>query len=215
MNPSNSDAPLSAAELSLLIDTIQTRMTALLGVSQRLLDSDLQGEQRQFAESIDREVRSLLHSINTRLDPAPPAAAPEVAAPPSESAEDAKSDTFVLVVDDNVMNRNVLEAQLAQMGIQHIELAAGGKQAVEAVQRDPRLYQLIFMDCEMPLVDGFEATRQIRAFEVSSATHVPIIALTAGGLGRERERCLEAGMDDYLSKPVSFKELKVKVEHWL
>ena len=123
----------------------------------------------------------------------------------------------MLVVDDNVMNRNVLEAQLSQIGLQHIDLAAGGKQAVEAVQRDPGLYQLIFMDCEMPLVDGFEATRQIREFEANSATHthVPIIALTAGGLGRERDRCLEAGMDDFLSKPVSFKDLKLKVEHWL
>ncbi|MEO8396128.1 MAG: response regulator [Chloroflexota bacterium] len=129
--------------------------------------------------------------------------------------EGAGGDAFVLVVDDNVMNRTLLEAQLAQMGFQHIKLASGGKQAVEAVQRDPSLYQLIFMDCEMPLVDGFEATRQIREFEQHRDTHVLIIALTAGGLGHERDRCLEAGMDDYLSKPVSFKDLKVKVEHWL
>ena len=125
------------------------------------------------------------------------------------------SDTCVLVVDDNVLNRNLLEAQLAQMGIQQIKLAAGGKQAVEAMQRDPRRYQLIFMDCDMPGMDGYEATRQIRAFEANSVSHVLIIALTAGGLGHERERCIEAGMDDFLSKPVSFKDLKVKVEHWL
>jgi len=133
----------------------------------------------------------------------------------STPIEVAWRDAFVLVVDDNVMNRNLLEAQLAQIGIQRIKLVAGGKQAVEAVQRDPRLYQLIFMDCDMPLVNGYEATRQIREFEVRSATRVTIIALTAGGLGHERERCVEAGMDDYLSKPVSFKDLKVKVEQWL
>ncbi|MBI1256059.1 MAG: response regulator [Chloroflexi bacterium] len=153
----------------------------------------------------------------TSLPPAPNNAPIEV--PQSERAsatpEAAGRDSCVLVVDDNVMNRNLLEAQLAQMGIEQIKLAAGGKQAVEAVQRDPQRYQLIFMDCDMPGIDGYEATRQIRAFEASSTVHVPIIALTAGGSGHERERCIEAGMDDYLSKPVSFKDLKVKVEHWL
>ena len=134
---------------------------------------------------------------------------------PNTLPEVTEGETFVLVVDDNVMNRNLLEAQLAQMGFPHIQLEAGGKQAVEAVQRDPRRYQLIFMDCDMPLVDGFEATRQIREFEANRDTHVLIIALTAGGFGHERERCLAAGMNDYLSKPVSFKDLKVKVEQWL
>ena len=151
------------------------------------------------------------------VSPAPKDESVEVAPSerPDANPEAAVRERCVLVVDDNVLNRNLLEAQLAQMGFVQIKLAAGGKQALEAVQRDPQRYQLIFMDCDMPGMDGYEATRQIRVFEASSAAHVPIIALTAGGLGHERERCIEAGMDDYLSKPVSFKDLKLKVEHWL
>src|SRR5689334_9123273 len=134
---------------------------------------------------------ALTNNLSNALPPVPDgdSAAPAQSESLKAISEGARSDTFVLVVDDNVMNRNLLEAQLAQMGFQHIELQAEGKRPVEQGQGDHRLDQLIFMDCDMPLVNGYEAKLQIREFEASRDTHVLIIALTARGLGHERERC--------------------------
>ncbi len=75
-------------------------------------------------------------------------------------------------------------------------------------------YDLILMDCEMPKIDGFEATRQIRGRE-SGDGRVPIIAMTANAMTGDRQRCLEAGMDDYLSKPYRLKDLQVTLEKWI
>jgi CheY-like chemotaxis protein len=75
-------------------------------------------------------------------------------------------------------------------------------------------YDLVFMDCHMPVMDGFEATRRIREDEHASGGHTPIVALTADALAGDRERCLESGMDDYLTKPVSSASLAAMVERW-
>ena len=107
----------------------------------------------------------------------------------------------VLVVEDNEINQEVIGKLLNWFGAD-VTVAENGLRAVEAVQQ--AAYDLIFMDCQMPVMDGFEATRRIRALEKTGALPraIPIIALTANALAGDREACLAAGMDDYLSKPI-------------
>ena len=98
-------------------------------------------------------------------------------------------------------------------------MASNGVEALEALSRDYS-YSLIFMDCQMPLMDGFEATKKIRALEVSHGldrrpSRIPIIALTAHALKEDRDQCLAAGMDDYLSKPFNINQLDAILTHWL
>ena len=95
----------------------------------------------------------------------------------------------------------------------YMQLAADGNAALGAATR--RRYDLILMDCHMPQMDGFEATRRIRDDEFErSRGHTPIVALTADALAGDRERCLESGMDDYMTKPVSSAMLAACVERW-
>jgi CheY-like chemotaxis protein len=103
-----------------------------------------------------------------------------------------------LVVDDNEINQIVAVEELELAGYR-TDVASDGAQALEKVKRGD--YLLVLMDCQMPVMDGYTATREIREFEKLRSKHTPIIALTAHAMGGERERVLKAGMDDYLSKP--------------
>ena len=95
-----------------------------------------------------------------------------------------------------------------------VDIAANGQEAVSALDRIE--YDLVFMDCQMPVMDGFEATRLIRERErVRGKRRTPVIALTANALDGERERCLAAEMDDYLAKPVGRPDLEAKLQQWL
>jgi len=120
----------------------------------------------------------------------------------------------VLLAEDNPINQQVAVAMLQRMGCT-VTLAHNGREAVVRAQTEP--FDLILMDCQMPEIDGFEATRRIRAGETGegSATPTPIIALTANALHGDRERCLEAGMSDYLSKPFSGARLRATLQKWL
>jgi CheY-like chemotaxis protein len=110
----------------------------------------------------------------------------------------------VLVVEDNAVNQKVAAIILEKFGCR-VDLAANGREALEASMRI--VYDCIFMDCQMPEMDGFEATTAIRQREVQTGQRVPIIAMTANAMQSDRKRCLEAGMDHYLSKPVQAEEL--------
>jgi len=113
------------------------------------------------------------------------------------------------VAEDNATNRIVILAQLAKLGYK-AEAVGNGAEAVEAVRRGD--CALVLMDCQMPVMDGFTATRTIRD---SLVAKIPIIALTASAMVADRERCLRSGMDDYLAKPVDLGNLGDMVAKWL
>jgi CheY-like chemotaxis protein len=93
-----------------------------------------------------------------------------------------------------------------------VDIVANGHEAVNAIAN--RSYDVLLMDCQMPEMDGFAATVAIRALESEGATHLPIIAMTANDMPGDRERCLEAGMDDYVGKPVQLDELLAVMQKW-
>lgn len=118
----------------------------------------------------------------------------------------------VLLAEDNPTNQKLAMMLLNKLGCQII-LAANGREAVEAVRM--RMPDLVLMDCQMPEMDGFDATIAIRELERPRGRHTPIIAMTANAMHGDREKCLSAGMDDYLSKPISPKQFKQMLERWL
>jgi CheY-like chemotaxis protein/HPt (histidine-containing phosphotransfer) domain-containing protein len=139
-------------------------------------------------------------------DPAPARAETATSAAPPATAPRGR----VLVAEDNVVNQKVAVRILERLGCT-VDVAATGNEAVAAVGQ--QTYDAILMDGQMPHTDGFEATRVIRAME--GARHTPIIALTASAMQGDRERCLAAGMDDYVSKPVSPEQLEAVLRRWI
>ncbi len=126
------------------------------------------------------------------------------------SAEHSKfGNAHILVAEDNVVNRMVAQGMLNKLGITRVDLANNGKEA--SLAATAQLYDLILMDCQMPVMDGFAATAALR----SSGCHTPIIAMTANAMKGDREACLAAGMDDYLAKPVTREALAVMLARWL
>jgi signal transduction histidine kinase/DNA-binding response OmpR family regulator/HAMP domain-containing protein len=120
--------------------------------------------------------------------------------------------SHVLVVEDNAVNQRVIEAMLSKRGFA-VDCAGNGREGLALlVARD---YALVFMDCQMPELDGYEATAAIRARESGLKAHLPVVAMTAHAMKGDRERCLAAGMDDYLSKPLRPEELDAVLERWL
>ncbi len=118
----------------------------------------------------------------------------------------------ILVAEDNPVNQKVISKVLERMGLR-VDLVANGQEAVEAAARLP--YDLVLMDCQMPEMDGFEATAAIRRKEGSKGRRLPIVALTAHAMQGEMERCLQAGMDDYTTKPLKLAELERVLDRFL
>ena len=125
---------------------------------------------------------------------------------------DRKKAEEVLVVEDNSVNSKLALMQLREIGVR-ARAVENGKEAVEAFLNND--FSLILMDCQMPVMDGFEATRKIRELEADSDKHVPIIAVTAQATPEHKERCREAGMDDFLTKPFTSAKLERYVLPWL
>jgi PAS domain S-box-containing protein len=134
---------------------------------------------------------------------------PAVTAPTATASREYAS---VLVAEDNVRLQRLLKLQFDDLGVP-VTFVSDGLQAVEAASRGR--YAMIFMDCQMPNMDGLAATRAIREEEQrSGAVHVPISAMTANAFAEDRAACLEAGMDDYLPKPVRLADLRGMLERW-
>ena len=119
---------------------------------------------------------------------------------------------LILVAEDNPVNQKVALLQLKNLGFNG-HAVNNGQEAVDAVTTGK--YALVLMDCQMPEMDGFLATKEIRKLELQHGSHVPVIAMTAHAMEGDRERCISAGMDDYISKPVDAKKLQAVLTKWL
>jgi two-component system sensor histidine kinase/response regulator len=141
--------------------------------------------------------------------------------------EDMKSSARILLAEDNPVNQKLAKILLTKAGY-HVEVANNGKEAVEKYMASPKDFDLIFIDVQMPEMDGMEATKEIRKFETgdmqqqSSIVHhqslihrVPIVAMTAYAMKGDREKCLEAGMDDYIAKPIKREVVYEMINKWV
>ncbi|MGP1677350.1 MAG: response regulator, partial [Burkholderiales bacterium] len=127
---------------------------------------------------------------------------------PSPSSH-GRSAARLLIVEDNAVNMRVLRGVLAKLGYDRIDSAHDGVEAVAAASTEN--YDLVLMDCQMPKMDGYEATRRLRDLGVKT----PIVAMTAHAMSGDREKCLAAGMDDYLTKPILVAKAAKTLEKWL
>jgi CheY-like chemotaxis protein len=133
-------------------------------------------------------------------------------APADASARERRAQQRILIVEDNPVNQRMASIVLKKAGWPH-EVVEDGRRAVE-LTRAAR-FDLVLMDCQMPGMDGFEATRLIRKGDGRTPGSVPIIALTANALEADRQACQSAGMDDFVAKPFKATELVGLIEHWI
>lgn len=129
-----------------------------------------------------------------------------------DSIENADRSQLILVAEDNAVNQKVALLQLNRLGFR-AHAVANGLEVINALQRTN--YALIFMDCQMPEMDGYQCASEIRKREIISGKHIPIIAMTAHAMEGDRDKCIAAGMDDYISKPVMPNVLKKALVKWL
>ncbi len=149
-----------------------------------------------------------------RVDKSSSVAKASVKKIPSEFAP--FENVHLLLVEDNATNRKVLSLLLQSIGVS-FEVAENGQEAVDALASDADRFSLVLMDAQMPVLDGYEATAQIRAREQNSRVKsaIPIVALTANAMRGDREKCVAAGMSDYMTKPVRKGELHAMIGKWV
>ncbi|MDP2752392.1 MAG: ATP-binding protein [Rhodocyclaceae bacterium] len=145
--------------------------------------------------------------------PADTATLVEPQSPPPSTVPKQQKHAHILIVEDNIVNQKVAQRMLEKLGVQNISLAMDGAEALQLLSK--RHFDLVLMDCQMPVMDGFEATRQIRQEEAATGKHLIIVAMTANVLARDREKCIAAGMDDFIAKPVAIGILAECLKRWL
>jgi len=187
-------------------------MLTSMGQDERLLASEQAGE---LDGSVAKPVRQS-HLYNRLIALTGPGQARSVASkavPVEPVLRDPEKEVFILVAEDNPVNREAA-AEMLEINGYHVQTACNGREAVEAVAGRP--FDVVFMDCQMPVMDGFTATAAIRAREKDlRLPRVPIVALTAHAIAGDRERCLAHDMDDYLSKPFRQPQLIAVVKRWV
>jgi signal transduction histidine kinase/CheY-like chemotaxis protein len=173
---------------------------------------------RLFAECLTKPIAKkqlldcMLSALAQVAEPAPPAVPlPPVARQLPTPERAIGKPIRVLVAEDNAINQRVALLQLQRLGIR-ADAVANGLEVLDALERVP--YDIVIMDCQMPEMDGYEATRRLREREHGSQ-HTTVIAMTASARAEDRERCLQAGMDDYISKPVQFSDLAQVLGRWV
>jgi PAS domain S-box-containing protein len=185
-----------------------------LAISKRLVE--LMGGQIEVESETGRGSR---FSFTARFASATAMASPVPRCRPLDDPVDAEVDwlsgqhPLILLAEDDPMNQRLTVLQLEKSGYA-VRAVADGRAAVAALAADPGAYALVLMDCQMPEMDGFAATREIRAVELNSGRHVPIVAMTANVMHGTVEACIAAGMDDYINKPVHYANLRQVVQHW-
>ena len=130
-----------------------------------------------------------------------------------EAGSNISPEISILAVDDHPVNQVFIQKVLKKLGFKNIDLAENGEQALNYI--DNNTYDIVLMDCQMPIIDGYQATTLLREKEADDGNHLPIIALTANAMVGDKEKCIKAGMDDYLSKPVRPEKLKKVMAKWL
>ncbi len=167
-----------------------------------------------FAETLSKPIRqSQLYNCMTRALGIGPETEPTVLPPPVETSAAAPAPGRVLVAEDNPINQQVARITLEKMGYR-VDTVADGQEALRALEELP--YDLVLMDCQMPVLDGYAATRVIRDPASRVRRHdIPVVAMTANALAGDRERCLAAGMNDYVAKPVQPRQLAAALKRHL
>ncbi|MDY6921768.1 MAG: response regulator [Pseudomonadota bacterium] len=194
------DATISVQPRLVLLSSLAQRADAMRGG----LEQQLTAEWLSKPVTFEKLYQALLRCYG--LQPAEPAERGDAAATPQTRHR-------ILLVEDNVVNQMVAKGMLDKLGYP-VTSVVNGKEALGLLQQQN--FDLILMDCVMPVMDGYEATRAWREQEESTErSRIPIVAMTASVVEGEQQRCLAAGMDDYLAKPVNLDELGAKLRRWL
>ncbi len=196
------DAQLAATPLILLSSMLETGDAARLGEAGFAASLNKPVREQRLLECV-RTVMFGAHAQRASVDASPPSALPVTDGHLSRTG--LRRRPVVLLAEDNPVNRRVAVRMLESLGYA-VDVASNGLEAVEALTR--REYALVFMDCHMPVLDGLEATRRVRALEKDLGRHARIVALTASAMEDDEKRCLDAGMDAYISKPFKTADLQ-------
>jgi CheY-like chemotaxis protein len=199
---------LDSVSYSELSHDLLNPLQGVIGTVKLLLDTSLDETQREYAQTILRSAETLLAEVRSLIE------TPHKT-PPPPLTENIDLTLFqgkkILLVEDGVVNQMVTTKTLEKFGMK-VSTVNNGKKAVDLLKSTP--FDLILMDCEMPEMDGYEATRRIHALPNPSCK-TPIIAMTANAVEGDRERCLEVGMNDYIAKPFKLPNLLAAIEKLL
>jgi len=203
-----------------LMDTVLFVITAVgkRGDARRLSDAGFAAylvrpiHQATLMEALATAWGSKLQGVTTPLITRHTLAEARASQAPSAPRQSGLTRAYVLIVEDNLLNQKLALRMLEKLGYR-ADLADNGRDAVRMIEKGG--YDLVFMDCQMPEMDGYEASAIIRQREKESGQHLPIIAMTAHTMTGDRDKCMEAGMDDYISKPIRKEQIVQVISKWV